>query len=272
MTADPAMLRLSERLAAPVAAASRAEPTAQAAQRAMVLLDLTSLNETDDDAAIAALCDRALTPAGPVAAVCVFSRFVTLARQRLDGLPVRVATVANFPEGGADWKAARQQVRLAVAEGAQEVDVVFPYRPFLARDREAGPAMVEACREACGETVTLKVILETGAFDSVDAITDAGHIAIAAGADFLKTSTGKIETGATLEAAVVMLDAIRESGRPVGFKASGGLRTTADAACYLALADVMMGQGWAIPATFRIGASTLRDDLLKMLEEEEQAR
>jgi deoxyribose-phosphate aldolase len=265
------MLILSERLAAPVAAASRAEPTAQAAQRAMAALDLTSLNETDDDAGIAALCDRALTPAGPVAAVCLFPRFVTLARQRLDGLPVRVATVANFPEGGADWKAARQQVRLAVAEGAQEVDVVFPYRPFLARDREAGPAMVAACREACGEAVALKVILETGAFDSVDAITDAGHIAIAAGADFLKTSTGKVPVNATPEAARILLETIRDSGRDAGCKVSGGIRTADQALEYLELAAEVMGERWIEPRHFRIGASGLLDDLLERLRDEPEA-
>ena len=235
------------------------------ARRALGLLDLTSLGDDDDERVILDLCARALTPHGQVAAVCLYPKFIPVAKRALAGTEVRIATVANFPAGENDLAAAVAQVEQAVADGADEVDVVVPYHAYLASDREALAAMVAACKAACGGR-RLKTILETGQLASRDLITRASQDAIAAGSDFLKTSTGKTSPGATLDATWMMLEAIQQSGRrDIGIKPSGGIRTTREAADYLALADGIMGADWVGPETFRFGASALLDDLLGQL-------
>ena len=210
------------------------------------------------------LCARTRWPAGRVAAVCVWPRFVSLCRARLAGTGVRVATVTNFPAGDPDIDGALGETRAVLAQGAEEVDLVFPYGAWLAGRRTLGRDLVAACKAVCGAT-PLKVILETGRLVSAENIAAASRDAIEAGADFLKTSTGKIEVSATLAAAETMLRAIRDSARPVGFKAAGGIRIADQAIAYLALADGIMGADWARPATFRFGASGLLDDLLERL-------
>ncbi len=239
--------------------------SADTARRALALLDLTSLNDGDSDAAIDALCQRAVTPFGPVAAVCIWSRFVARARAILEEKPVRIATVVNFPAGDGNTRTIAREIDAALDAGADEIDVVFPYRRFLAGERGAGRAVVAAARDACGSDVTLKVILESGAFDDQEALLRACREALAGGADFLKTSTGKIAAGATKQAAQTLLRAIGEIERPAGIKISGGVRTVAQAGEYLSLADATMGPQWAAPATFRFGASGLLDDILKAL-------
>lgn len=234
------------------------------AKRLLHLLDLTSLGEDDTPMRIAALCAAARTPQGEVAAVCVYPEHVQACLTALRESTVRVATVVNFPEGGSDAGRAVREVRRAVAVGAQEIDVVFPWRALLAGDAEAGAGLVAACRTALPKGVVLKVILETGMLEGAQ-IRRAADIALAGGADFLKTSTGKVAMGATPQAARVMLEAIAASGRPCGLKVSGGVRTLADAAGYLALAESVMGAGWATRARFRIGASALLDELLHAL-------
>ncbi len=229
------------------------------------LLDLTSLNETDDATTIVRLCERAITPFGKVAAVCVWPRFAALCRERLQGSGVRVASVANFPHGGAASARALRETQQAIAAGSDEVDLVFPYRHWLAGERDRACELIHTCKQACGSQVILKVILETGALPTPAQIAAASRDAIAAGAAFLKTSTGKAHGGATLAAATVMLAAIKETGGTVGFKAAGGLRTVRDALPYLALAEGVMGSAWVGPHTFRIGASALLDDLLLVL-------
>jgi deoxyribose-phosphate aldolase len=226
------------------------------------LLDLTSLEEDDTAERIEALCGRAVTAAGPVAAVCIRPCFVSQARQLLEDRPVRVATVVNFPAGTAAPAAVAAETRAAVDDGADEIDVVLPYRAYAAGDRAQAIDLLRACRDACDDRALMKVILETGALREPGLIERASFDAIAAGADFLKTSTGKLKPAATLEAAAVMLRAIRDSGRPIGFKAAGGIRDTAGAAGYLALADAIMGAGWTRVQTFRFGASGLLDALL----------
>jgi len=233
------------------------------ARRLLTMLDLTSLNDNDDKAGIERLCARALT--GRVAAVCIWPRFVSLCKERLAGSGIRVATVANFPHGEGELEQVLLEIRQAMAAGADEVDLVFPYRTWLAGKHDQARALVSACKQACGSAVLLKVILETGELATPRQIAAASRDAIAAGADFLKTSTGKTAVGATLAAATVMLAAIKESGKTVGFKAAGSIRTLADALPYLELAEGIMGSGWAVPATFRIGASALLDDLLESL-------
>ncbi|MCE8035037.1 deoxyribose-phosphate aldolase [Billgrantia tianxiuensis] len=240
----------------------------QAARQALALMDLTSLNEDDSDAVIRELCARANTPAGHPAAVCVYPAFVPTAREALteQGLAgkVKVATVTNFPHGEADIERAAAETRAAVASGADEVDVVFPYRALMAGDAEVGRALVAACKRECGDAV-LKVILETGELKEAGLIDRAGMLAIDGGADFLKTSTGKVAVNATLDAAKILLTAIKASGRDVGFKAAGGVRTVEDAAAYLRLAEQVMGADWITPAHFRFGASGLLGNLLETL-------
>lgn len=230
------------------------------ARRTVRLLDLTSLTGEEDDAAIAALCARALTPAGPVAAVCVEPGWVARARAELAGAAIPVAAVANFPGGDADPQRARRESAAAVADGAAEVDVVLPWRAWLAGEHAAALAVVEAAR---AEAPVLKVILESGALKDRETVRAAARAALAAGADFVKTSTGKHAPGASPEAARVMLEAVRDHGGG-GFKASGGVRTAEQAVGYLDLAGELLGPGWATPATFRIGASGLLDELLAM--------
>jgi len=235
---------------------------ATAAARALALLDLTSLEADDTAAKIDALCRRAATPAGPVAAVCIYASFVPLAR-RLLAPGIRVATVANFPGGDAAPAAVADEIRQAVAAGADEVDVVFPYAAFAVGDRSAARDLLAAARAASAGR-TLKVILETGRLSPAQ-ITEAARLAIVEGADFLKSSTGKLQPAATPEAARLLLDAAATSGRRVGVKLAGGIRSTDQAASYLALADRIMGTGWAARETFRFGASALLDDLLAAL-------
>lgn len=242
------------------------------ARQALALMDLTSLNDDDDSARIQALCRRADTPAGHPAALCLYPAFIEDAQRELDAIGltrrVRIATVTNFPDGAPNAERAARETRLAVAAGADEVDVVFPYRALLDGAPDVGRLLVEACRDACGGA-TLKVILETGELKDAALIRQAADIAIAAGADFIKTSTGKVAVNATLEAAEIMLETIRDSGRDVGFKAAGGIRTTEDAKAYLDLAARIMGEAWISPAHFRFGASGLLDALLATLEGDE---
>jgi deoxyribose-phosphate aldolase len=228
------------------------------ARRAIALLDLTDLgNETTAEAADA-LCGRAA--AASVAAVCVWPQFVERCVGHLAGTPVRVATVVNFPAGTEPAERAAAVTAAAVAAGADEIDVVLPYTSWLAGDVDHAAAVLAAVRAETGER-TLKVIIESGELPDPAAIDRAAHFAIAAGADFVKTSTGKSPISATLAAAEIILEAIAVAGRPVGFKASGGIRTLADARAYLDLAATVMGDDWATPATFRFGASSLLDAL-----------
>jgi deoxyribose-phosphate aldolase len=235
------------------------------AERVLPLLDLTSLNDTDSEAGIYQLCRRSLGPFGSVAAVCVWPRFIPLCRKWLDGSGVRIAAVANFPHGRADPECAIAETRAALDYGADEIDLVFPYTAWLNGHVDFATNLVAACRSICGPATTLKVIIETGCLFSTANIERASQDAIAAGADFIKTSTGKVQVNATLEAAAAMLSVIKATGRNVGFKAAGGVRTTGQAAAYLALADHLLGASWATPTSFRFGASGLLDDLTKRL-------
>ena len=237
------------------------------ARRALPLLDLTDLGDACSEAAIDTLCRDARASA--VAAVCVWPHYVGRSARLMAGTPVRIATVINFPAGGDDIERAVEDTAEALADGAQEIDLVLPYRAFLAGDFETARAMVAAVREACDGGALLKVILETGALGGPEAIEGASRLAIAAGADFIKTSTGKSPVSATPEAAEAMLRAIRDHAGPriVGLKVSGGLRTIADAACYLDLADRIMGPAWVSPRTFRLGASSLHATLVAAVNE-----
>ncbi|MDP3866210.1 MAG: deoxyribose-phosphate aldolase, partial [Rhodoferax sp.] len=212
------------------------------ARLALACLDLTSLNDADSEADIAALCQRAQSRFGPVAAVCVWPRLAAFARAQLPA-SIAVAAVANFPHGDADIDAALRDTKDIVQAGAQEVDVVLPYRCLMAGDERGVVELLVAVRRAC-PGLLLKVILETGELKTPELIKRACQLSLDAGADFLKTSTGKTPVSATLEAARLLLGAIAASPSAktrVGFKASGGIRTVAEAAAYLALTQELLG-------------------------------
>src|SRR5579862_930140 len=240
------------------------------ARRLLSLLDLTSLGANDTDASVTALAGLASTSAGRVAAVCIWPRFIGVVRQALKGTGVLIAAVANFPTGRPDIDAAATETAAAIAAGANEVDVVFPYRSLLSGDETTGLELVRACGAACGSGGLLKVILETGQLESSAHIRRAAEIAVEGGAHFLKTSTGKTQPAATLPAAAVLIEVIataRAAGRTVGLKPSGGLSRIEDAQAYLDLYEARFGKGSATPATFRLGASSLIHPLLAILEQ-----
>ncbi|OCI91927.1 deoxyribose-phosphate aldolase [Rhizobium sp. AC27/96] len=233
---------------------------------ALSLLDLTNLKDDCTPAQIETLCARAQSPYGNTAAICIWPRFVAQARGILGtGHAVKIATVVNFPAGDMEVADVAAEAREAIADGADEIDLVIPYRAFLAGNEQAVTDMVTAVKAECKGPVILKTILETGELKDVALIQRASELAIDAGSDFIKTSTGKVAVNATLETADIMLRAIRASGRKVGFKPAGGIGSVADAALYLSLAETIMTPDWAMPSTFRFGASSLLDDILSVL-------
>ncbi len=235
------------------------------ASRALALLDLTNLKDDCTPDQIVTLCERAQSPFGSTAAICIWPRFVMQARTLLGpDSPIRIATVVNFPSGEMKTEDVLAETRDAVADGADEIDLVIPYRALAKGDEKAVTDMVTAVKAACGPAI-LKTILETGELKDIALIRRASDLSIAAGADFIKTSTGKVGVNATLEAADIMLQAIRDSRKKVGFKPAGGISTVADAGHYLRLADTIMGDDWVIPSTFRFGASGLLDDIIAVL-------
>lgn len=236
------------------------------AARALALIDLTDLGDAATEAGARDLCARAITAHGPVAAVCLWPRFVATAKAALAGTPVKIATVVNFPLGGEDTAAVVAETEAALADGADEIDLVLPWRAFVAGRRGFAETQVVKLRQVTAGRAVLKVILETGEIGDAGLVRAAADAALAAGADFVKTSTGKVKVNATLEAAEILIEAIRASGRPAGFKAAGGIRTVAEAAGYLAAADRIMGPAWASPATFRFGATALLSDVLAVLD------
>jgi deoxyribose-phosphate aldolase len=244
------------------------------AARALACLDLTSLNLDDTAEQIDTLCDRALSPAPGIgihpAAVCIYRQFVGQARARLRDTGIKVAAVANFPLGTAPAQEVVEEVQQALADGADEIDVVLPFRAYLAGDSASAAQLVHLVSRVCHERpvpATLKVILETGVLRESATIKSAARLAVANGADFLKTSTGKLDPAATPEAAAALLEVIAESradGKSIGIKVAGGVKTVEDAAAYLDLADRTLERG-ANAANFRFGASGLLNDLVRAL-------
>ena len=230
------------------------------ARLAISLVDLTNLTDDCDADAIDLLCDRALR-AG-TAAVCVWPDFVAQAARRLADSPITVATVVNFPTGDERPFATGVLTERALADGADEIDVVLPYRWFAGGDRSRADAVLSIVRSTTEGRALMKVILETGELVEPDLIAEAARFAIDHGTDFVKTSTGKSKVSATPEAARTMLDAIAAAGRTVGLKPSGGIGSAADADAYLALAESVMGADFLQRTTFRFGASGVLDALL----------
>jgi deoxyribose-phosphate aldolase len=239
-----------------------------AARVALACLDLTSLNSADTEADIDRLCQRAIgadPTRGPVAAVCVWPRLAAYARASLP-THIAVAAVANFPDGSDDLQRAVRDTGEIVQAGAQEVDVVLPFRSFV-QAPHAASALLLAVRRACPGLV-LKVILETGELRDAAVVAAACRVALDAGADFLKTSTGKSPVSATPAAAKLLLQAIAGDAAArtrVGFKPSGGIRNVADAATYIALTAEFLGPEALVPARFRIGASSVLNDIEAVL-------
>ncbi len=245
---------------------------------AVRMVDLTTLEGADTPGKVAALCAKALRPdpgdpAVPsVAAVCVYPSLVPVAKERLSGTPVKVASVAAaFPSGQAPTALKVREAEEAVAMGADEVDMVIDRGAFLSGRYAKVYDEIAQVREACAGR-TLKVILEVGELGSYDQVRRASFLAMAAGADFIKTSTGKLPQAATLPVALVMLEAIRdvydETGRRVGMKPAGGIRQAKQAIQYLVQVYETLGPDWLTPDLYRLGASTLLNDLLMQIRKE----
>jgi deoxyribose-phosphate aldolase len=252
---------------------------------AISMIDLTTLEGQDTPGKVRALCAKARQPdpadptAPRVAAVCVYPDLAHVAAEQLRGSGVHVASVAtSFPSGRAALEVKLADVRTAVRAGADEVDMVIDRGAFLAGDYQAIYDEIVAVKEACGTAgpdgrahlpdgrAHLKVILETGELATYDNVRRASWLAMLAGADFIKTSTGKVSPAATLPVTMIMLEAVRDfrdaHGRQVGVKPAGGIRTAKDAIRYLVLVSETAGEDWLDPGWFRLGASSLLNDLL----------
>ena len=254
---------------------------------AISMCDLTTLEGKDSPARVRQLCAKAIRPdpSDPsipsVAAVCVYSDLVAAAKRALAGTGVKVASVSTaFPSGRSPLPVKLADVRRAVAAGADEIDMVIDRGAFLAGDLRLVFGEIVATKEACvrrdGSAARLKVILETGELQTYDNVRRASDLAIAAGADFIKTSTGKVSPAATPSVTLCMLEAIRDhwfaTGAKVGMKPAGGIRTAKQALHYLVLVKETLGAGWLTPDLFRFGASSLVNDLLMQLKKEETGR
>lgn len=239
----------------------------EAATRALACLDLTDLDDGCAAEDVDRLCARAMTPHGPVAAVCLWPRFVPEAGEALPGSGIRIATVVSFPEGDEPTSDVLDMTETAVAAGADEIAMVIPYKGLLEGHPELVPARVARVKQAAG-SARVTAILETGVLGDAALVRGATELAIEGGADFIQTSTGKVPVNATPEAARIILEVISEAHHMVGLKPAGGVRSTADAKLYLDLCDEIMGPEWASPAVFRLGGTTdLLDALLATLDE-----
>lgn len=239
-------------------------------------IDLTTLSPCDEEKSVAEFARRAaeLTVEYPllpgVASICVYPPFVETVGLEIDAMPLRITSVAGgFPSSQTFLEVKMLEVAMAIENGADEVDVVLNVGKILSGSLDEAANEIEVLREE-SEGATLKVILETGALRTPELIRQASLLAMQAGADFIKTSTGKIDVAATPEAAVVMCHAIKDfyakSGRKVGFKAAGGIRTAEDTALYYTIVKEILGEEWLTPELFRIGASSLANNLLSAIE------
>ena len=237
-----------------------------AAKLLISCLDLTSLGENDSQYQIEDLCNRAHTPYGNVAAVCIWPKFISLAKQHLPKGEIKVATVVNFPHGDTDFYQLATDINHALTFGADEIDAVFPYRSFLNQDLQSCEQFLQTVTQLCNDTPT-KIILETGELRHASQIAEATKLCLNAGVNFIKTSTGKSPISATPEAANIILETISTAKTKAGFKASGGIKTIEDAKKYLTLAQTIMGNNWVNSQHFRIGASSLLTNLLETIKQ-----
>jgi deoxyribose-phosphate aldolase len=242
---------------------------------ALSMVDLTTLEGKDSPEKVRSLCRKAIMPDANdptlphVAAICVYPELVPTAFEELEGSGVRIASVATgFPSGQYPLDIRLDDVRRAVEWGADEIDMVISRGSFLAGDRGKVFDEIASIKDACGEA-HLKVILETGELETYDLVREASDLAIAAGADFIKTSTGKIAPAATMGVTLVMLEAIRDhfikTGKHIGMKPAGGIKTSKQALHYLVMVKETVGDDWLTPDLFRFGASSLANDILMQL-------
>lgn len=242
---------------------------------ALSMIDLTTLEGKDTKGKVEQLCYKAMHPHDNlhnipmVAAICVYPTFVGVAKKALYGSPIHVASVATvFPSGQSSLKTKIMDTEFAVNEGADEIDMVISRGEFLAGNYNYVFDEISAIKEACGKA-HLKVILETGELDTLNNVRKASEIAMYAGADFIKTSTGKIQPAATLPVTYVMLNAIKDfykkNGKMIGMKPAGGISTSKIALQYLVMLNEVLGEKWMRKEYFRFGASSLANDILMQL-------
>jgi deoxyribose-phosphate aldolase len=266
---------LEERAASLAKRSIKREAKVWALQLAIRTTDLTTLEGSDTPGKVSALSSKAIRPdpsdptVPSVAAVCVYPNLVPVARERLEGTGIKVAAVATgFPSGQYPTAIKVADVRSAVELGADEIDMVIDRGAFLSGRYAKVYDEVVQVKEACGDA-HLKVILETGELGTYDNVRRATLLAIAGGADFVKTSTGKIDPAATLPVALCMLEAVRDvydqTGRRIGFKAAGGIRQAKQAIQHLVLVHETLGPDWLTPDLYRLGASSLLNDILMQL-------
>ena len=242
---------------------------------ALSMIDLTTLEGRDTKGKVEQLCYKALHPHGAlkniptVAAICVYPSFVRIAKKALHGSDIQVASVATaFPSGQSSLEVKLNETKYAVDEGADEIDMVISRGQFLAGNYQYVYDEIASVKEVCGKS-HLKVILETGELDTLDNVRKASEIAMLAGADFIKTSTGKIQPAATMQVTYVMLEAIKDfyikTGKKIGMKPAGGISTSKIALQYLVMLNEVLGQQWMNNKYFRFGASSLANDILMQL-------
>jgi deoxyribose-phosphate aldolase len=255
------------------------ESKLQGLKLALSMIDLTTLEGKDSEGKVIQMCSKAKMPYAPmpdlpkVAAVCVYPKMVKTAKNALKGTSIKVASVATaFPSGMSNLQTKLEDTRFAVSEGADEIDMVISRGEFLKGNYSFIYDEISAIKEACGEA-HLKVILETGELETLENVRKASDIAIYAGADFIKTSTGKISPAATQPVTLVMLEAIRDyykdTGIMIGMKPAGGIRKAKEALQYLVLVNETLGSAWLSPKWFRFGASSLTNDLLMQIVKQE---
>ena len=266
---------VNERVARFTSRSIKKSSKVEALKLTLSMIDLTTLEGQDTPGKVRQLCQKAIhlhdtLPGLPhVAAVCVYPTMVGIARKALEGTSINVASVATaFPSGQSSLKVKLDDTRLAVEAGADEIDMVISRGAFLAGDFRYVFDEICAVKEACGDA-HLKVILETGELATLDRVRRASVLAMHAGADFIKTSTGKIQPAATMQVTLVMLQAIRdffyETGRMVGMKPAGGISSANLAVHYLVMLHETLGNAWMTPEWFRFGASSLANDVLMQL-------
>lgn len=268
------------------------ESKLQALKLAISMIDLTTLEGKDSEGKVLAMCRKAISPkpGDPeiphVAAVCVYPNLIKTARRAVEGTGVKVASVAtSFPSGQYPLRLKLEDTKRAITDGADEIDMVISRGEFLEGKYEKVFSEIRAVKECCTNTaeslsgkkgikvdVHLKVILETGELETFDNVRKASFIAMLAGADFIKTSTGKVQPAATLPVTLVMLEAIRDfyddTGKLIGMKPAGGIKTAKDAIAYLVLVNETLGEKWLTPDMFRIGASSVLNDILMQIEKQ----
>lgn len=269
---------IRERVARLAARSIKKASKVEGLKLALSMVDLTTLEGADTPGKVRQLCTKAIhlhsgrKDLPMVAAVCVYPTMVRIARKALEGTPIQVAAVATaFPSGMNPLAVKLEDTRYAVAEGAHEIDMVISRGDFLRGDYGRVADEIEQVKEACGKA-HLKVILETGELGTLDRVRLASDIAMQSGADFIKTSTGKIQPAATPEVVLVMLLAIsdfyRKTGKKIGMKPAGGIANAKAALNLLIMVREVLGPAWLTPSLFRIGASKLPNDMLMQLEKE----